>query len=130
MPKRLLRKEWPSGLLPATSCQPALRGGKRKDERASHTRTHAHDPFSQPYAHARRFSHTSNTLQQMCTFLQAGHTKRVITFLNTASTMHALRGTNHTPVAQATPFSAAVRVWMSVGRQSVCLVRATVPDPL
>ena len=27
-------------------------------------------------------------------------------------------------------FDESVRVWMSVGRQSVCLVRATVPDPL
>ena len=27
-------------------------------------------------------------------------------------------------------FDESVRVWLSVGRQSVCLVRATVPDPL
>ena len=27
-------------------------------------------------------------------------------------------------------FDESVRVWLSAGRQSVCLVRATVPDPL
>ena len=27
-------------------------------------------------------------------------------------------------------FDESVRVWPSVGRQSVCVVRATVPDPL
>ena len=120
-------KKWPSGLLPAVACQTATCGGNRKDLRASHTHGRTHDPIRQPYAHARCVSHISNTLQHMCTLLQAGHTKRVITFLNTTSTMHALRAadrTNHTPHASHTFLRARTVDRWPIWQHLCCLQRS------
>ena len=103
--KPLSAEEWPIGLLPDAPCRPAPCGGKRQDERASHTRNRAHDPLGRPLAYTRYVSHIPSTLQHMCTFLQAWYTKRVTTFLSTASTMHELHTAdraNHTPRASHT----------------------------
>ena len=81
-----------------------LRAEANDRTNAPRTRTRAHEPHGRPYAYMRCVSHISSTMQHMCTFLQAWHTKRVTTFLNTASTMHELHTadrTNHAPRGQA-----------------------------
>ena len=87
-----------------------------KDERrassCSHARgvpIHTTHPAGHMRAHAapRTFPAHCGAQQYMCTFLQAGHTKRVIHYLNTSSTMHALRaagGTIHAPRASLALF--------------------------